>query len=89
MLHLLRFRVDILKIDRTFVSGLGTSDESTAIIEAVIGLAHTLGMGISAEGVETPRQLEELRRLNCDAACGFLLNRPVSVRNFPHPHPAI
>ena len=44
LLYLLRFRVDILKIDRTFVSGLGTSDESTAIVEAVIGLAHTLGM---------------------------------------------
>ncbi|HEV7523375.1 MAG TPA: EAL domain-containing protein [Acidimicrobiia bacterium] len=79
LLYLLRFRVDILKIDRTFVSGLGTSDESTAIIEAVIGLAHTLGMGVSAEGVETPKQLEELQRLECDAACGFLLSRPVSA----------
>ena len=59
------------------MAGLGTSDESTAIIEAVIGLAHTLGMGVSAEGVETPLQLEELRRLRCDAACGFLLSRPV------------
>ena len=77
LLYLLRFRVDILKIDRTFVGGLGKSDESTAIIEAVIGLAHTLGMGVSAEGVETPGQLEELRRLKCDSACGFLLSRPV------------
>jgi diguanylate cyclase (GGDEF)-like protein/PAS domain S-box-containing protein len=77
LLYLLRFRVDILKIDRTFVNGLGTSDESTAIIEAVIGLAHTLEMGVSAEGVETPRQLEELRRLSCDSACGFLMSRPV------------
>ena len=68
-----------MKIDRTFVAGLGTSDESTAIIEAVIGLAHTLGMGVSAEGVETGCQLEELRRLRCDAACGFLLSRPVGA----------
>ncbi len=79
LVYLLRFRVDILKIDRTFVSGLGTSGESTAIVEAVIGLAHTLGMGVSAEGVETTRQLEELRRLSCDAACGFLLSRPMSA----------
>ncbi len=79
LLYLLRFRVDILKIDRTFVSGLGTSDESTAIVEAVIGLAHTLGMTVSAEGVETHRQLEELRRLRCDSACGFLLSRPVGA----------
>jgi EAL domain-containing protein (putative c-di-GMP-specific phosphodiesterase class I) len=79
LLYLLRFRVDILKIDRTFVAGLGTSDESTAIIEAVIGLAHTLGMGVSAEGVETTGQLEELRRLSCDKACGFLMSRPMSA----------
>ena len=80
LLYLLRFRVDILKIDRTFVAGLGTSDESTAIIEAVIGLAHTLGMAVSAEGVETVSQLEELVRLNCDSACGFLLSHPVSAQ---------
>jgi diguanylate cyclase (GGDEF)-like protein/PAS domain S-box-containing protein len=79
LLYLLRFRVDVLKIDRTFVAGLGTSDESTAIVEAVIGLAHTLGMTVSAEGVETARQLDELRRLSCDKACGFLLSRPVSA----------
>ncbi len=79
LLYLLRFRVDILKIDRTFVSGLATSDESTAIVEAVIGLAHTLGMSVSAEGVETREQLEELRRLHCDAACGFLLSHPVDA----------
>ena len=79
LLYLLRFRVDILKIDRTFVAGLATSDESTAIIEAVIGLAHTLGMKVGAEGVETPRQLEELRRLGCDSACGFLLSHPVGA----------
>ncbi len=79
LLYLLRFRVDILKIDRTFVAGLGTSDESTAIVEAVIGLAHTLGMTVSAEGVETTRQLDELRRLSCDTACGFLLSRPVGA----------
>jgi diguanylate cyclase (GGDEF)-like protein/PAS domain S-box-containing protein len=79
LLYLLRFRVDILKIDRTFVAGLGTSDESTAIVEAVIGLAHTLGMAVSAEGVETASQVEELRRLQCDSACGFLLSHPVSA----------
>jgi EAL domain-containing protein (putative c-di-GMP-specific phosphodiesterase class I) len=79
LLSLLRYRVDVLKIDGTFVAGLGSSTESTAIIEAVIGLAHTLGMTVSAEGVENSRQLRELRRLECDAACGFLLGRPVSA----------
>jgi len=79
LLYLLRFRVDLLKIDRTFVGGLGTSGESTAIVQAVIGLAHTLGMGVSAEGVETLAQIKELRRLDCDSACGYLLSRPVSA----------
>jgi diguanylate cyclase (GGDEF)-like protein/PAS domain S-box-containing protein len=79
LLSLLRYRVDVLKIDGTFVAGLGSSTESNAIIEAVIGLAHTLGMTVIAEGVENSPQLSELRRLECDAACGFLLGRPVSA----------
>jgi EAL domain-containing protein (putative c-di-GMP-specific phosphodiesterase class I) len=79
LLSLLRYRVDVLKIDQTFVAGLGSSTESTAIIEAVIGLAHTLGMTVSAEGVENSAQMDELRRLGCDAACGFLLGHPVGA----------
>jgi diguanylate cyclase (GGDEF)-like protein len=83
LLSLLRYRVDVLKIDQTFVAGLGSSaessTESTAIVEAVIGLAHTLGMVVIAEGVENSGQLEELRRLACDAACGFLLGHPIGA----------
>jgi len=75
--YLRRFPVDVLKVDRSFVDGLGTDAEDSAIVEAVVSLAHTLGMQAIAEGVETAEQLDELRRLGCDHAQGFLLGRPM------------
>jgi EAL domain-containing protein (putative c-di-GMP-specific phosphodiesterase class I) len=78
LLYLQRYRVDVLKVDRSFVSGLGTNDDDTAITSAVINLGHNLGMEVSAEGVETPMQLERLRELGCDTACGFFLVRPTT-----------
>jgi EAL domain-containing protein (putative c-di-GMP-specific phosphodiesterase class I) len=75
-LYLQRYHVDLLKVDRSFVNGLGTNDDDTAITSAVISLAHELGMEVSAEGVETPMQLERLRELGCDTACGYYLVRP-------------
>jgi diguanylate cyclase (GGDEF)-like protein/PAS domain S-box-containing protein len=76
LLYLQRYHVDVLKVDRSFVSGLGTNDDDTAITSAVISLGHELGMEVSAEGVETPMQLERLRDLGCDTACGYYLERP-------------
>jgi EAL domain-containing protein (putative c-di-GMP-specific phosphodiesterase class I) len=76
LLYLQRYHVDVLKVDRSFVSGLGTNDDDTAITSAVISLGHNLGMEVSAEGVETPLQLERLRELECDTACGYYLVRP-------------
>jgi diguanylate cyclase (GGDEF)-like protein len=78
LLYLQRYRVDVLKVDRSFVSGLGTNDDDTAITSAVINLGHNLGMEVSAEGVETPMQLERLRDLGCDTACGYFLVRPTT-----------
>lgn len=75
--YLRRFPVDVLKIDQSFVQGLGTDDEDTAIVDSIIGLGHTLGLDVVAEGVETEVQLDELRRLGCDLAQGFLMSRPV------------
>ena len=74
--YLKRFPVDALKIDRSFVDGLGTDAEDHAIVSAVVSLAHALGLSVVAEGVETRCQLEELRRLGCDSAQGYLLGRP-------------
>jgi EAL domain-containing protein (putative c-di-GMP-specific phosphodiesterase class I) len=75
--YLQRFPLDILKIDKTFVDELGLAPEGSEIIAAVINLAHALGLQVIAEGVETERQLEELGRLDCDFAQGYLFSRPV------------
>ncbi len=74
--YLKRFPVDVLKIDRTFVDGLGEEAEDSAIVEAVIGMARTLDLGVIAEGVETAQQAESLRELGCPRAQGFWFGRP-------------
>jgi diguanylate cyclase (GGDEF)-like protein/PAS domain S-box-containing protein len=71
-----RFPVDVLKIDRSFVSGLGTEGGDEAIVTAIIRLAHTLGLEAVAEGVENPTQLARLRALGCNMAQGYYLARP-------------
>ncbi len=75
--YLQRFPLDILKIDRSFVEGLGESAEGEEIVSAVIKLAHALGLQVVAEGVETTQQLEVLRDLRCDLAQGYLFSRPL------------
>lgn len=74
--YLKRLPVDMLKLDRTFVSGLGTSDEDRAIASAVINLARAMGLISIAEGVETPEQLAALRELGCDQAQGYFFSSP-------------
>jgi diguanylate cyclase (GGDEF)-like protein/PAS domain S-box-containing protein len=77
--YLRRFPVDLLKVDRAFVDGLGRDQEDSAIVAAIVSLAHTLGMAAIAEGVETEEQLRELRVLGCDMAQGFLMARPLTA----------
>ncbi len=72
--YLRRFPVDSLKVDRSFVDGLGTEAEDSAIVAAIVNLAHTLGLVAVAEGVETLRQRHELERLGCDLFQGHLLS---------------
>jgi diguanylate cyclase (GGDEF)-like protein/PAS domain S-box-containing protein len=74
--HLKRLAVDTLKIDRSFVDGLGREAEDTAIVMAVLGMARSLGLSVVAEGVETEEQLEALRDLGCTLAQGFYFARP-------------
>ena len=74
--YLRRFPVDVLKVDRSFVDGLGSDPGDSAIVTAVVTLAHALGLHAVAEGVETLEQLSELRRLGCDSAQGFHFARP-------------
>jgi predicted signal transduction protein with EAL and GGDEF domain len=72
--YLRRFPVDVLKVDRSFVDGLGPDPEDSAIVAAVVKLAHTLELRAVAEGVETEDQLARLQLLGCDEAQGYLFS---------------
>ena len=76
MKQLKQLPIDTLKIDMTFVAGLGVSDHDSAIVDAAITLASAFGLGTVAEGVETQQQITELRKRGCEHAQGFLLARP-------------
>jgi diguanylate cyclase (GGDEF)-like protein len=67
-----RLPVEVVKVDRSFVDGLGTDPEDSAIVAAVLSLAHAMGLHVVAEGVETPLQASELVALGCTVAQGFL-----------------
>ena len=75
-----RFPFDILKIDRSFVSGIGTGDQDSAIVAATIGLGQALGLKTIAEGVETQSQADFLVRNGCDELQGYLFSKPVPFR---------
>jgi len=75
--YLRRLQASELKIDRSFVDGLGHDLDDTTIVNAVIGLAHAMGLSVTAEGVETPEQLGLLRGMGCQKAQGYLFCRPV------------
>jgi EAL domain-containing protein (putative c-di-GMP-specific phosphodiesterase class I) len=74
--YLKNFPVQVVKVDRSFVEGLGTDASDEAIVQAIVFLAHALGMKIVAEGVETPLQAQRLTELGCDYAQGYLFGRP-------------
>jgi EAL domain-containing protein (putative c-di-GMP-specific phosphodiesterase class I)/PAS domain-containing protein len=83
--HLRDFPVDTIKIDRSFISKLGRGENTTAIVNAMVSLAHNLSMKIVAEGVEAEAQAEFLGAIGCDQAQGYLFGRPepasVAVRH--------
>jgi diguanylate cyclase (GGDEF)-like protein len=77
--YLSSFPFDRIKIDRSFINGLGSGTESAAIVKAVAGLADSLSMTTTAEGVETQAQLDHVRELGCTDVQGFFYSKPVPV----------
>jgi EAL domain-containing protein (putative c-di-GMP-specific phosphodiesterase class I) len=77
LLYLRQFPVDVLKIDRSFVAGLGVAASDSAIVRGVVDLAGALGLTAVAEGVETEAQLEALQALGCELAQGYFWCRPL------------
>jgi EAL domain-containing protein (putative c-di-GMP-specific phosphodiesterase class I) len=82
LLYLKDLPIDRLKVDRSFVAGLGSSSEDTTIIATVVDLAHNLGLRVVAEGVETEAELHAVGEMGCDEAQGFLLGRPGPPQSF-------
>lgn len=76
--YLMRFPVDKLKIDQSFVRDMGNSSEADSIVRAIVALAHGLSLAVIAEGVETDAQLDRLKHIGCNEIQGYLLSRPLS-----------
>ena len=82
LIYLHRFAVDAIKIDRSFVEGIGADHHAEAICDAILRLGQALGTRVIAEGVETELQLGFLRRRRCDEVQGYLIGKPVSAAEF-------
>jgi EAL domain-containing protein (putative c-di-GMP-specific phosphodiesterase class I) len=79
MSHLLRFPVDIIKIDRSFVKAMGTNSQGSDLAAALVTLGRTMGLQTVGEGIEEPHQLSVLQSLRCELGQGFLLAKPLGA----------
>jgi diguanylate cyclase (GGDEF)-like protein/PAS domain S-box-containing protein len=77
--HLTRLPVDVLKVDKSFVQALGSGANDDEVTATVVGLGHSLGLRVVAEGVETDAQLRAVRELGCEAVQGYFFSTPVSA----------
>jgi diguanylate cyclase (GGDEF)-like protein len=81
--HVARLPIDVIKIDRSFVAGLGSASRGAAIVAGVVGMGRELGLRVTAEGVETREQQEVLAALGCDVLQGFLVSEPLAADAVP------
>ena len=84
--YLKRYPIDKLKIDRSFIADIGTSDDNAAIVTAIISLGRALKLAVLAEGVETAAQLAFLKAGGCDEMQGYLRGRPLPAAQFAAAH---
>ena len=95
--YLKRFPIQKLKIDQTFVRDITADPDDAAIVTAIVAMAHSLGLVVMAEGVETRQQLAFLKALKCDHAQGYHMSKPIpaaelgpwSERWLARSHPAL
>jgi EAL domain-containing protein (putative c-di-GMP-specific phosphodiesterase class I) len=80
--YLKKFHIDYIKIDQSFVRGMTASSGDFALCEAIVVMAHKLGMEVIAEGVETPEQSQLLTEIGCDFAQGYYFARPMQENVF-------
>ncbi|WP_245622830.1 sensor domain-containing protein [Lysinibacillus contaminans] len=77
--YLVRFPLDCLKIDRSFIQHISSLDEKQAVVDAIIQMSHRLKMKVVAEGVEQAQQVDILRKMNCDIIQGFYYSKPLPM----------
>ncbi len=77
------FKFDRIKIDRSFIGNIETDARSVAIVRAVLSLAQTLHVPVTAEGIEAPAQLKALRQMGCDELQGYFIGRPHDEATMP------
>ncbi|MBB1074561.1 EAL domain-containing protein [Rhodoferax sp. 4810] len=82
--YLKNFKIDKLKIDRSFITELPHNRDDNQIVSTIIGMAHNLGLEVVAEGIETTEQAVYLRQIGCDLGQGYLFSRPVPIDEFVH-----
>lgn len=79
--YLHKFPFDVIKIDRSFINRIGPGGENSEIAATIIALSHTLGMKVTAEGVESAEQVAQLRAMNCQYGQGFYFARPLAAKD--------
>lgn len=80
--YLKRLPIDTLKIDRSFIRDMLSDEQDAVIVQSTLGLAHSFGLEVVAEGVEDGKTLEALQNLNCEQAQGFFISRPIPASEF-------
>ena len=80
--YLKKLPVNHLKVDRSFVMSMVADEDDRIIVQSTVDLAHNLGLGVIAEGIETVHALQILKDMNCDVAQGFYIGRPLEPTQF-------